>query len=375
MGRRPIWLGLLPLAWGAPLLAASYPMTAEYWDVQGKAAFELRDGRQVLRLGSDGGMPVGGAQANLKNVKFETGVIQFDLMITADRDFVGPVFRQVKDGFGEIIYFRPHLIAKPDAIQYTPVVNNNFAWQIFTGPGFEAEAIFPLRKWIHVRTDVYQSSATLSVDGKPVLRIPHLKGLPGAGDLGLVALVGGDYVADFSVEPIPDYRDPDPVPPVAPLPRGTVTTWQVTPAITQAEAYDRTAKGKWAGIDWTPLEVESNAAANLSKVSPDAGDRHTYIARFRLDSRTPRRELMQFGFSDSVRVYLNGAPLFEGSDKQYSRDYRFLGHVGFWYGVYLPLKAGANDVAFVVTDDTNGGTAASARFAETTPVTIEGQSR
>ena len=69
---------------------------------------------------------------------------------------------------------------------------------------------------------------------------------------------------------------------------------------------------------------------------------------------------MQFGFSDDVRIYLNGAPLYEGSDRQNSRDYRFLGHVGFWDTVFLPLKSGTNDVVFVVTDPTNGGTAAAA---------------
>ena len=42
---------------------------------------------------------------------------------------------------------------------------------------------------------------------------------------------------------------------------------------------------------------------------------------------------------------------------------RFLGIVGFWDSLFLPLRAGENEVAFVVTDETNGGTAAAARFA------------
>jgi hypothetical protein len=79
---------------------------------------------------------------------------------------------------------------------------------------------------------------------------------------------------------------------------------------------------------------------------------------------------MHFGFSDAVRVYLNGAPLYEGADLQFSRDYRFLGHVGFWDSLFVPLRAGRNDVAFVVTDNTNGGTAAAARFDPDSPVTI-----
>src|SRR4051812_36815566 len=170
-----IGLGLMATAWSAVATATVYPMTADRWDLQGNVAFEAHDGRQVLRLGSEGGKPIGGGQANLKGLKFDSGVIEYDLLITGTYDFVGPVFRQVEDGFGEVIYLRPHLIGKPDSIQYTPIVNNNLAWQLFTGPGFEAQANFPIGKWIHVRTDVYQSSATVSLDGEKVLHIPYLK--------------------------------------------------------------------------------------------------------------------------------------------------------------------------------------------------------
>lgn len=346
----------------SPAAATVYPMNSATWDLQGKGGFEVRDGRQALRLGAFEGKPVGGGQANLKGVKFDTGVIQFDLLITAQYDFVGPTFRQVEDGFGEVIYLRPHMIGKPDSIQYTPVINGNLAWQIFTGAGFEAQALFPIGKWIHVRTDVYQSSATISLDGEKVLHIPYLKGRAGSGDIGVLALAGGDYIANFSLDPIPGYRDPEPAPPVTPLPKNSVTSWQVTPAITQKEAFARAEKSNWGGLKWQPVQVETNGIANLSKAGPDADDRHSFIARFRLSSASAHRELMQFGFSDAVRVYLNGAPLYEGADLQGSRDYRFLGHVGFWDSVFLRLRKGINDIAFVVTDETNGGTAAAAKF-------------
>lgn len=128
----------------------------------------------------------------------------------------------------------------------------------------------------------------------------------------------------------------------------------------QKDAFDRAAGRKWAGAKWHPIKVESNGIANLSKAGPDGNDEHSFIARFALTSAGAKSVPMQFGFSDDVRIYVNGAPVYEGSDRQGSRDYRFLGHVGFWDTVYLPLKAGANEVAFVVTDPTNGGTAAAA---------------
>ena len=64
-------------------------------------------------------------------------------------------------------------------------------------------------------------------------------------------------------------------------------------------------------------------------------------------------------------------PLYAGEDLQFSRDYRFLGHVGFWDTLFLPLKAGLNEVAFVVTDETNGGTAAAAHIEPDPAIKIE----
>ena len=74
--RASIIVGLLACVWPAAAAATNYPMTADHWDVQGNSGFETRDGRQVLRLGSEGGKPIGGGQANLKGAKLDTGVLK-----------------------------------------------------------------------------------------------------------------------------------------------------------------------------------------------------------------------------------------------------------------------------------------------------------
>lgn len=361
-----LWAGTAGMA-----RSEAIPMTADRWETEGQVTFPVRDGRHSLRLGSQPGQPPQGGVANIKGLQFTTGVVEFDMLITGEKDFAGPIFRQDDRGGGEIVYFRPHLNGKPDAIQYTPIVNGNLAWQIFTGPGFEAETIYPLNSWMHVRADIYSSSATISVDGKPVLHIPELKSGLGSGKLGVAALMFGSYYANFTVEPIAGYRDPLPAPALEPLPAGSVRTWQVTPALTQANAFVRAATGNWKDVDWHPIAVETNGIANLSKAGPDADDRDSFIARFGLRSRAAKTATMHFGFSDKVRVFLNGRALYEGADLQGSRDYRFLGHVGFWDTLFLPLKAGHNDVVLVVTDDTNGGTAAAARLEPDPAVVIE----
>jgi hypothetical protein len=344
--------------------AQSIPLTAERWDIQGPVVFETRDGKPVMRLGAPADGKREGGVAIIKDLEFSTGVVEYDVLLPDVMEFSGPLFRQGESNTGEFIYFRPHQNGKPDAIQYTPIVNGSLSWQIFTGPGFEAETRFPVERWAHIRLDLYQSSAALSVGGKAVLHMPALKSGVAAGALGFGSLMGGTYYADVKIQPIPDYADLEPPPAAAALPKGAITAFEVSEALTQDEAYDRARQQRWAGVPWHRIAVESNGIANLSKAGPDGEKAHSFIARFEVSSPTARTVPMQFGFSDDVRVYLNGVPLYEGSDRQGSRDYRFLGHAGFWDTAFLSLKAGVNQVALVVTDPTNGGTAAGAILGE-----------
>lgn len=66
-------------------------------------------------------------------------------------------------------------------------------------------------------------------------------------------------------------------------------------------------------------------------------------------------------------MYLNGALLFSGSDRYTTRDYRFLGTVGPWYSVTLPLEAGENTLAIAVTEAVTDqtGWAVMGRFDQT----------
>ena len=85
---------------------------------------------------------------------------------------------------------------------------------------------------------------------------------------------------------------------------------------------------------------------------------------------------MRFGFSDRVRVYLNGALLYAGDDTQNSRDYRFLGTVGLYDTLQLPLRRGTNDIVFAVSEGAGGnapgggGWAVMAAFPEPTGLTF-----
>ena len=63
---------------------------------------------------------------------------------------------------------------------------------------------------------------------------------------------------------------------------------------------------------------------------------------------------MEFGFSDAVRIYVNGQLLYAGNDGYRSRDYRFLGTIGYFDTLYLPLAKGRNEVVLAVSENFGG---------------------
>ncbi len=80
---------------------------------------------------------------------------------------------------------------------------------------------------------------------------------------------------------------------------------------------------------------------------------------------------MELGFSDRAVVYLNGQALYRGDDTYRSRDYRFLGSIGYWDALYLPLTRGENELVVAVSEDF-GGWGVQARFPEPDGISFHG---
>ena len=78
------------------------------------------------------------------------------------------------------------------------------------------------------------------------------------------------------------------------------------------------------------------------------------VARVRLMAERAGLRRLDLGFSDAATVFLNGQPIFHGNDS-YSFPQRRDGLMGFDQAtVYLPLRAGANDLSVFVTDHFGG---------------------
>ena len=359
--------GLAVLAFARFVRAQTAPVLAlapdsPRWELEGDAKPAEHQGRACLRLG-------GGAAA-VKDLDFRDGVIDVDVSTSGKRAFFGIQFRIANDGAdGEWVYLRPHKSGLPDALQYTPVLHTGLNWQIYTGPGFTAGAEIPRDVWLHLRLEVSGAEARLFVGDmeKAALVMPDLKSGIRNGAVALAALTGETYFANFEV------RETPPAPwgrHLPPMPPHTLADWELSPS------YDALARNlerpltpaELAATPWQKVEAEPPGFVVINRyrdsphprvtfqndfatrLEPQPGTQVVYARTTIVADRDEVRRL-DVGYSDEVRVYLNGRILWRGRSAQSFRDPGFLGIMSADDdAVYLPLKKGANELVLAVSE-------------------------
>ena len=338
------------------------PPDSPRWDLQGKTKVVEYQGRKSLMLD--------GAAAILKDYELRDGVIDVDVATPAKRGFFGFQFRLGDDGANaEWVYLRQHKSGLPDAMQYTPVLNNGANWQIYSGPGFTGAIDIPRDEWFHLRLEVTGAQARLFVKDmdKPALVMNDLKSGVQKGQIALYVLTGETYFSNFQVRTTPDapwVRHP------LPMPAGTLTHWSLSPSFDAlARNLERPlSRAESSAMEWQKVEAEEpgfvviyryreaprtrvSFANDFSKrLEPQPGMKVVY-ARTTIESDRDQVKKLYIGYSDDVSVFLNGRILFRGRSAQYFRDPAFLGIVDAENdAVYLPLKKGRNELMLAVSE-------------------------
>ncbi len=335
------------------------------WKWRGGAAERTNYlGRDCIRL--PGGAPV---LLPYPRLTMADGVLEMDVAVTAGRSFPGLAWRVRGDTY-ESFYVRPHQVVNPDSIQYTPVFNAQSAWQLYHGPGYWATVNFPLEGWFTLRTCFAGSRGEAYVVDMehPALAFGGLK-VP-ARDGGIGILPGGLdlHIARLAYDPAPPtLRGRAPRTKVE---RGRVPTWLVSDAFREVEIpRSSLTAAMLAARAWTPLKAEPTGLVNLARLNGITDGRNTVFARTTITATTAGTRAMDLGFSDRAVVFLNGRPLFAGDDTYRSRDYRFLGSIGYHDTIYLPLDRGANDLVVGVAESF-GGWGIQARFQDPSGITF-----
>jgi hypothetical protein len=347
---------------------AQQPFDSSAWEIHAaESRVEPYRGRSALFL-RDGA-------AWLKGSRFQDGIIEFDVVFSDVGGFPGIAFRAATHSDFELFYLRQALGYGPHATQYTPVLHGLYAWQIYAGPAWEGAAHWTYDRWMHVRLLVRGSRAELFVDGDSAVQIVRgLRGPNGAGEIGLLSGTGARF-ANVVVRPgagiVPDTGTTALVAAVRDsTPATIVRSWRVSAPFPESTLGNHTELTAVPGLGaWTMLDVEERGIANLARLMGNSDGRNTVVAAATLTSDRERTVRVRFGYSDRVRVFLNGRLLYAGNAGFGTRDPEFLGIVGLFDELVLPLRRGPNELWFAVSE-TFGGWAVTADVPDRTGITV-----
>lgn len=347
---------VLLLARTAPASAQVEPLDlrADAWSLRGEAEIVEHEGETVLRLRS--------GSAGRPDVRFSDGTVEFEFLPGDRRTFLGLVFRVPEDGHYEDVYFRLHKSGLPDALQYTPDFRGRGQWQLYHGPAATASATYRAGRWQRARVEVrgHRAAVFLGDEAEPALVVDSLRSgtaegyigfwgnFPGAtGDDPPVALVRDVVVrhgeTSYEFPPL-ERKAADP---------GIVAAWGVSePFVRSGPGIEALPGPEVAGERWRTLRAEPSGLLPLERdlVRPPGEDPGA-LAGLRLHADRERTVRLELGYSDEAAVFLNGRLLYAGSNTFSPNFPRRQGLITLDQArLYLPLRAGANELVVTVTE-------------------------
>jgi hypothetical protein len=328
------------------------PFDSDRWEIEAKESRVVdHTGRKALYLK--------GGVAAVRGSRFTDGIIEFDIAFTGERGFMGAVWRMQDFENYEEFYLRPHQSGNPDANQYQPVFNGVAAWQLYYGESYSAPLKYDFNQWVHVKILVSGSNAEIYVKDMttPALFVSELKRQVKVGRVGLsVGNFAPAYYSNFSFAPLSSVPLKGKAKALETAPAGTVLSWTVSGVLEgkSLEGKYQLAATDRESLSWKRLDCESTGICNLARLQGVSESKDTVFVRLIIQSEREQVKKIRFGFSDAVKVYFNDRLLYGGSDIYQSRDYRFLGTIGLFDELYLPLKRGDNELWIAVTENFGG---------------------
>ncbi len=186
---------------------------------------------------------------------------------------------------------------------------------------------------------------------------------------GSIGLRGGSDVhfANFKVAHGENYPLKGQAPEMETDPEGVLnlTTWQVSDRFSENELDGVTKLSEMPAeiSGWMELRADESKIANIMRLERTEKEGDTVFATVTLTSDSIVNKILSLGYSDRVKVFLNGQMLYSGTNGFRTRDYRYLGSVGFFDQIVLPLKQGDNEL-WLALSESFGGWGMKARIVE-----------
>ena len=298
--------------------------------------------------------------AFLNDVELQNGIIEVDIATTErTRSYPGVLFR-VKDKLNyERIYIRPHRSPfYDDALQYAPTFNGVDSWQLYNGPGETSSIDIPAEQWNHLKIVLAGEQAQIfwNDETTPALIIPRLEYGNSKGSIGLSGPMNGTaYYSNFSYEIKDDLTLPTAVPaePVC----GIIKNWQISDQFPYigSDFTKYPSSEVLSNLNWQSVKSNDKGIVDVSRYhSRKSGAADCIFAKTTISVDKDTFMRFGFGYSDFLTVYLNKQPIFLGVSSYQSRDKSFLGIVGYFDNLFLPLKKGDNELMIQVGEYMGG---------------------
>lgn len=322
-------------------------MVASNWNVSEETTFEKFDNRETLVLN--------GGRVMVKNQKFTNGTIEVEVYANTIRSFAGITFRKQNNNMEEV-YMRMHKSNQVDAVQYTPIFNNESNWQLFREK--QARVSFKKKGWNSLRIEVNNQIAEVFVNDTKVMTIDKLRTEHNTGEIGLFALFSNRF-SNFRFTPKDAVKSAkkDSVVVVDP---SIITKWEITkskPYKAGEIQFEDFLKEEYITVETEPtgLLPISKHVKKSSSGNFEQNEEEYIVASTTVHSDNDETKLFSFDYSDRIIVYLNGKAFFKGNNAFRAKGIQYMGHININSNkLYLPLKKGTNKIHCVVMDKANG---------------------
>lgn len=326
----------------------SVPLNKSAWqtDQASEAVFEQKAGRPSVRLNGSLGIP---------NSDMEEGRIRVAVYGAPDRSFAGLFFHR-KGRHEEHIYLRQHKSTQVDAVQYTPVFHGESNWQLY--PQYQASTTFIPNAWNVMELAFTKNRAQLTLNGRLVLSVDHLRGAAGRGQIGLWSLFPSWYLdIAYSTDPVRFEEGPTPEPKT---PVGTLSSWRVSDARPAGELNEMLQNP--AALSYQVVQTDASGLLPISRYVKktqrgafEQNEEDVVLTEVTINADQAMKKRIFFDYSDRCVVLLNGQELFRGNNAFRAKGVQYMGHLAMdTNSVLLQLDPGPNVLQFAVLERANG---------------------
>lgn len=275
---------------------------------QGKACIKL-DGKAIAGIWNK--------TIVLKNFRLELDI--------AGTVMPGVGFHAKNEQNYQFLYFRPGYGGTIEAVQYIPIYNGALSW-VFYG-GYQAAADITKNEWFHATIEVRGNHLKVftNKNPKPNMDITMLQTEADKGALLLRSMFGPAYFANFTWRELPE----------------EITDWEISDQLPADFIYDYEKVKKLQ--NWKKINEPGDDYVNLCRYFklPEG----TVVARHILHADSAAEKLLNFDFTGTLRIILNGREIFSYNKHKLERV------EADTYATKLSLQKGQNELLFITKGD------------------------